>query len=185
MKSTVYAPGPKQLHASGHTAPSFSALADKAIEDIADEKNLGLVCGPLSTGGVNNQEYNLQIFNAAIRGLQMRQERLFVQIPYEHGLRILATAWHDIPGNDGYCTPILTEFYAKIFATGKIVRAFFIPGWQSSYGSRWERQEFTQAGREVNDISVDDIRVFLEAEGHVPEHVDMLMQRMHSVATIK
>ena len=55
-----------------------------------------------------------------------------------------------------------------------IVEGRFIPGWQSSHGATWERQSLPKHGSVVNDLSLEDIRRFMERV-HSREHVDMVM----------
>jgi hypothetical protein len=169
----MYAKGPRELQTSGVEAESFEALADIAVASLRGERNLVTVCGPISTGGTGNQMHNFEVFNAVIRGLERCGKKLFNQIPYEFGLRKLAYAW-EAEGNTGYCMPILTVFYARIFESGAIGESYFIPGWRSSFGARWEREKLARAGCAVHDLTHAEIRLFLRAE-YPPEHVGAVM----------
>lgn len=172
----MYAEGPREIQSHGIEAKSIEALADIALGNLYKQGMRGIVCGPITTGGTNHQIYNLEIFNATIRGLIRRGERIFDQMPYEFGLRRLANAWHDA-GNSGYYTPILTVFYTRLFASGLITPGWFIPGYSSSFGARFEREKLTAHGAVIVDLTREEIRQFMLAE-HPPEHVEKVLSLM-------
>lgn len=161
------------LQGNGVSADTFEELAEKAIATLDGKMGLCIVCGPITTGGTGNQTYNFQIFNAVIRGLERSGKQLFNQVPYEFGLRKLAHAW-EAAGNTGYCLPILTEFYAKLFESGAICEGYFIPGWESSFGARWEREKLTHLCYTIHDLTLAEIQTFLLAE-YPEEHVKKIM----------
>lgn len=169
----MYAIGPRELQTHGIDAESFDALAKMAVANLKDMQHLGMVCGPITTGGTGNQIHNFEIFNAAVLGLQGREKKIFNQVPYEFGLRRLAHKW-EAEGNTGYCTPILTVFYARVFESGAIDEGWFIPGWRSSFGARWEREKLAEQGCKIHDLTHADIRNFLQAE-YPPEHIAVIM----------
>ncbi len=148
-------------------------MADKAIANINGARDLGMVCGPITTGGTGNQTHNFEVFNATLRGLERRGKKLFNQVPYEFGLRRLAYKWED-EGNNGYCMPILTVFYARVFESGAVSEGYFIPGWRSSFGARWEREKLANENCAIHDLTHADIREFLQAE-YPSEHVGLIM----------
>jgi hypothetical protein len=169
----MYAPGPRELQTHGIEADSFEALAEIAAVKLRGQGPSGVVCGPITTGGTNNQIHNFEIFNATIRGLERVGENIFNQVPYEFGLRRLAHTWES-QGNSGYCMPILTVFYARLFETGSITRGWFIPGWRSSFGARWEREKLFAHKATVVDLTREEIRRFMEQE-YTSEHVGKVM----------
>lgn len=170
----MYAHGPRELQTSGIEADSFEALADIAIANLKGATGLGMVCGPITTGGTGHQILNLEVFNATLRGLERRGVKLFNQVPYEFGLRRLAHKWEAEESNDGYCMPILTVFYARVFESGAIAEGWFIPGYQSSFGACWEREKMAAQGLGIHDLTRVDIGEFLQAE-HPAEHVEEVM----------
>ncbi|MFI5260238.1 MAG: hypothetical protein ACHQU0_00355 [Candidatus Paceibacteria bacterium] len=176
MEKELYVLGP-ELHPNGVEDESFDGLADIAIRDLRFQGSSILVCGPITSGGTGHPMLNLEIFNATIDGLKSEGVNIFSQIPYEHGLRKLAYAW-EAEGNTGYCMPILEIFYERVFATRLIVEGRFIPRWQSSRGATWERQSLPKHGSGINDLSLQDIRRFMEM-AHPREHVDMVMELLH------
>ena len=156
----MYVHAPRELPGHGIDAESFEALAKIAVANLAEQRGLSMVCGPLSTGGTGNSQYNFEIFNAVVRALERRGCELFDQIPYEFGIRRLQHVWREA-GNVGYCMPILEVFYAQIFETGVIIEGWFIPGWNSSHGARWERKKFTERGCLIRDLTLEEIKTFL------------------------
>ncbi len=169
----MYADGPRELQSDGYEAPSFRELAQMAIARLETRNDLSIVCGPISTGGTGNQIYNFTVFNIAVRALEDRGFELFDQIPYEYGLRKLLHKWEH-EGNTGYCMPILEEFYAPIFDTGKIARGFFLPTWYTSFGTKWEHRKFVRTDRPRYYFRLSDIDRLLRAK-LTPEHADTIM----------
>jgi hypothetical protein len=169
----MYATGPRELQTEGIDADTFEALAEKAVTNLRGMQNLGMVCGPITTGGTGNQIHNFEVFNATVRGLERRGKKLFNQVPYEFGLRRLAYKW-EAEGNTGYCMPILTVFYARVFESKVVTEGWFIPGWHSSFGARWEREKLSNEGCMVHDLTHADIRSFLQSE-YPPDHAAVVM----------
>jgi hypothetical protein len=159
----TYVPGPRELQKHGIEATSFEALAEIALKNLGDQGPSGIVCGPISTGGTNNQIHNFEVFNATIRGLKRRGESIFSQVAYEFGLRRLAYEW-EAQGNTGYCMPILTVFYAHLFESGLITRGWFIPGWRSSLGACFEREKFALLEVIITDLTREEIGLFMREE---------------------
>ena len=172
----VYVEGPRELQSEGETAPSFIELADKAVDSLKARRQqcLSIVCGPITTGGTGNQVHNFEIFNAAIRGLERRGVGIFNQVPYEFGLRRLALEW-EARGNTGYCLPILEVFYARLFESGFITQGWFIPGWQSSFGARWEREKLSSRGCIIHDFTWGELKAFLDHD-YPARHVEHIMK---------
>lgn len=57
--------------------------------------------------------------------------------------------------------PILEEFYLPIFSSGRIKEAWFIPGWRTSTGARWEREKLTAFGVQTVDIYEHQLDMYL------------------------
>jgi hypothetical protein len=123
-----------------------------------------VVCGPISTGGTGNLETNLKIFDAAIEGRLKQGKAVFSQRPYENALFRLRQEWRDrnAKGSGDYYWAILTEFYRPLFEAGIITHAVFIPGWESSTGAVWEREEFSRLQVRVTELSQEEIESFLQ-----------------------
>ncbi len=169
----MYAPAPKELQSHGIEAESFEALSIIAIETLKKQGPSSIVCGPITTGGTGHPILNFEVFNATIEGLGNEGVYVFNQAPYEYGLRKLMFAWEEA-GNKGYCMPILTVFYASLFESGLIERGWFIPGWQSSHGARFERDKFQKLKIPITDLALVDIRRFMEKK-HSGDHVSHVL----------
>jgi hypothetical protein len=130
---------------------SFSSLSDKALEDLKDMGRAAIVCGPITTGGYDSVKDNIKVFETAINLLKSRGLKVFNQVPYEPLLWKLKDRWKKA-GNTGYCTPILTDFYLPLYRSGHIYKAYFLPGWESSFGAKWERKELKALGIEIIDF---------------------------------
>lgn len=157
MNEINYVQGPRWLQPDGITADSFSELAEIGIAHIGKlGDNVEIVCGPISTGGLGNSEKNFEVFIAAIRAFKALGHNLFDQSPFEYGLGKLRQKWEEEhPEHTGYCMPILTEFYGVLFETGLIRTAWFIPGWESSFGAKWEHNEMLQREIAIRYLAPD------------------------------
>jgi hypothetical protein len=176
VATNTYHIGPCLLK-GGYTAPSFIELAARAKQTLEGRRGYSIVCGPITSGGTGEERLNLDIIIASIRGLSRRGIPVFSQLPYEFGIRPLARAWKE-GGNDGYCWPILHEFFAPIFQTGAFSHAWFVPGWEGSTGSRWEREELGKLGCTLHDLTHDEVRTFLTMQDHDPDHIEHIMTRL-------
>ena len=149
-----YAVGPAWFQDDGYQANSFAALAEIGIIKLQElGANSEIVCGPISTGGFGNAKTNFKVFNAAITRLIAEGHKIFNQMPFEGGLGRLRLLWERERDNTGYCMPILTEFYGPLFETRLITLAHFIPGWESSFGAKWEHDELQKLGARIQYLS--------------------------------
>src|SRR3989344_9432065 len=69
---------------------------------------------------------------------------LFRQLPFQGVMIRLGTSWK----GQGYCMPLLTEFYQPVFESGYIKTVHFIPGWEKSFGAKWEHEQCGRLGIE-------------------------------------
>lgn len=118
----------------------------------AGSAGLGMVCGPISTGGLGSIPANLQRFALAIATLQESGRHIFSQMPYETALHRVRDA---TAGIGVYDMKLLEEFYLPLFESGHVARKFFIPGWQSSTGTTWERNYALRLGIQIIDLGED------------------------------
>ncbi len=118
-----------------------------------------IVCGPITTGGFGHPGYNTLLFNHAIELLLIEGRPMFNQIPYEFQLARLESEWKGVNGN-GYCHPILTEFYQPLFESRLFARAWFLPGWERSTGASSEHEYLTRMGCAINYLAHDWIYEF-------------------------
>ncbi len=109
---------------------------------------VGQVCGPISNGGVGSIAGNLRIFAQTIAQLQRQGRTIFDQLPFgEHARRITSTEY-----NGGAKHDLLEGFYAPLFESGNLQTLYFIAGWESSDGSRWEREQGSALGLTIVDL---------------------------------
>lgn len=134
---------------------SFEEAADLALEIIREMPAPRCqVCGPISTGGLGSIAANSVAFRFAVDLLRARGENPFDQMPFEGLFVRLVKEWQ-AAGGTGYCLPILEVFYRRVFESGLITKMIFLPGWESSFGARWERHHSWQAGLETFDLTDD------------------------------
>ena len=98
------------------------------------------VCGPVSTGGFDSVKLNFLILSEAVRHIREGGKYIFDQTPLEVQFVRLSEEWKGV-GNTSYCWPILEEVYRPLFESGHIGTLLFLPGWESSVGSCWERSQ--------------------------------------------
>lgn len=120
------------------------------------EPQLVMPSGPIGSGGVGDPRQNIDIFAATVEALHLRHAPVFSVIPFEKRFVKIIEAWKGA-GNAGYCMPILEVFYRAILKTGRIKAMCFIPNWQSSFGSCWERRECERLDIQCIDLPLDFI----------------------------
>jgi len=135
-------------------ADSFHELSQIALKDLRKIGKASMVCGPITTGGQGSVEENVRVFGLIITHLKQKGVTVFEQLPYEPALWVLKDQWEK-EGNEGYCMPLLTDFYGPVFKSGMIIDSYFLPDWESSFGAKWERNELTQLGIAVHDLETE------------------------------
>lgn len=137
-------------------AETFEDLAEIAINIIKEMSKSGLpiveICGPISTGGLGSLEKNLARFENAIEKAIKNGLQVFNQAPFEVAIKRLSDKY---PKTDGYCMSILDIFYRKVFESGYIKIALFLPDWQSSRGATWERKTVSDLGIEIREYPLE------------------------------
>lgn len=108
--------------------PIAMRIIDKMPDPIVQ------VCGPIGTGGLGNVTANLVAFNTNILFLQKKGLSVFDQMPFEEPIQKLKERLH----SGHYLSEILTDFYLPLFKSGRIKTLYFMKGWETSYGARWE-----------------------------------------------
>ncbi len=107
---------------------------------------VGIVCGPISSGGLGNIKDNLAIFKRTIQYIRSVGLSVFSQLPFEEALFEIKRSKPDDGGMQ-----LLNEFYLPLFQSGLIRTMYFMPGWRSSVGASWERER----GRELRIAILD------------------------------
>lgn len=147
------------------TADSFSELLAHAMPSLTSMgEAVGIVCGPISTGGRGTIEENLRAFGKIIDALQEHGLTIFDQRPYEDAIFALRTRWlnEDPTRQDAYCMPILDEFYHPLYTEGPVTLGWFMPDWQSSRGARWEHDLLLRKGADIRYLDPEWTEAVLE-----------------------
>ena len=105
---------------------------------------VGMVCGPISSGGKASVEENLSELSQAVEKLRQEGNNIFSQLSFEPAMaRIKRTA---------YCkgdVHLLEAFYLPLFEAGLIHKLYFLPSWETSDGASWEHAQAKRLGIEV------------------------------------
>ena len=125
-------------------------IAESVLKKL--NKPIIQVCGPISTGKFDVKT-NTKIFEATIKKLSDQGLTIFNQLPFQGAMDRMYKEW--IKTNSGYFMPILDDFYTPIFRLGYIQIFYFIPGWEYSFGARWEHDQFHKFGIEVKYLPDD------------------------------
>ncbi len=136
------------------SADSYSDLAHVALRILKrmERDEIGIVCGPITTGGLGRPELNLWNFNAAIETLLVSGYPIFNQMPFEVALARLERA-----AGNGYDERILTEFYGPVFESGHITHQYFMYNWRSSRGAQWEHDHAVKRGTTIVYLGSDHL----------------------------
>jgi len=97
------------------------------------------VCGPITSGGLGCREKNFAVFKSAVVHLRSARRLVFDQTPLEIILVPLWQEWSRSAPPGAYCWELLEEVYRPILESRMVTTLVFIPGWDQSLGSRWER----------------------------------------------
>ncbi|MFH1325321.1 MAG: hypothetical protein ABIH49_00940 [archaeon] len=129
-------------------ANSFAELRRIAMEHLQRmPQPIAQVCGPISTGGFGIEK-NLEIFEVTIRKLMSQGKTIFNQIPFETPMKELneRSPLNGMRVNQN----VLDDFYLDIFKSELIYKLYFVHGWETSYGARWERRKARELGMRIN-----------------------------------
>ena len=123
------------------TVGSYAELCEVAMRILARIKGpVGFVCGPISTGGTGSPKKNIVIFKRYIAKLCKEGKNIFNQMPFEK------TLWRLLKVLENPEDRLLQEFYLPLFKSGKLTTFYFIHGWETSYGARWEHKQAKRLG---------------------------------------
>lgn len=128
------------------TANSFAELSEIALRVLKRmPKPIGQVCGPISSGGLGSIEANLKRFDQTIEELINHGNKIFDQVPFEKYIfRLIETGRGTRDQNQ-----LLEQFYLPILESGLIDIMYFLPGWESSNGARWEHAQAKRLGIKI------------------------------------
>lgn len=154
---------PDWVRSKAIKAPTLKALTERALADlVAMGGDVALVCGPISSGGLGDVDRNLDVFNATIASLRRSDPAVFDTLPFEAGILDLRNAWEADPAHAGqsFATALMTEFYRPICEHSALTHAYFIPGWEASFGSTLQRGMLIALKRRIIDLPADWPRTF-------------------------
>jgi hypothetical protein len=125
------------------TATTYGAMKDIAFDILRRiPPPVAQVCGPISTGGCGSIEENLKAFGEAIADLVAHGKNVFDQRPFEEPMQRAKV----IDPTHGYDLRLLDDFYLPLFESGLVHELYFLPGWESSRGARWEHEQAQRLG---------------------------------------
>lgn len=123
-------------------AQNFADLWSVAKNILNKLDKIGLISGPISTGGTGNRHTNGEVFKKVIELMSQNKDsiKIFSQFPFEDKMATFYFKWRDENPDAEYCMPILDDFYKPLFESGKVCKVYFIHGFESSFGARWEHE---------------------------------------------
>lgn len=133
------------------------ALLGQLICEVAEKmpKPLFMISGPMTTGGLGSYSKNILLFQHAIDEASKEGVHVFNQTMLEEHLQRLVRNWRlDNPDSE-YCNHVLTDVYETLLASGYIQGVYFIPGWDTSRGARWEREAAERFNIAIHDYPDD------------------------------
>jgi hypothetical protein len=137
-------------------ATTYKELLNVALEILhVMPKPIVQVCGPISTGGLGSIEKNLEVLDKTIKKLESQGYNVFGQIPYEGKMQEIKESYSN---NIEAGHALLEEFYFPILKAGFIEKFFFIYGWESSAGARWEREQVKKLNISAQNLPEDFLR---------------------------
>ena len=108
-------------------------------------KDVAQLCGPISTGGLGETKANLELFAKILEKLKKQNVIFFNQLPLEDAIvRIRVNQ-----GEKYDPLELLENIYEPLFKTGKITTTYFIHGWETSLGTRWEHEQSKRRGMTI------------------------------------
>ena len=119
---------------------TYAEFSEIALQQIAGKRDLIEVCGPISTSGKGSIEENLKEFEILIGILKGLAFQVFDQTPYEKDLHRIKDTRARMGLFEKYDYALLEEFYRPIMESGIITTLLFLPGYETSTGSKWEER---------------------------------------------
>lgn len=104
------------------------------------------VCGPIAeTGGLHSIEANLNVFNNTIIQLQKTGLKIFDQMPFENKMQELKAKMN----REDFLRELNDDFYMPIFKSKIVSTFYFIPGWETSNGAKFEHEKAKEFGIKI------------------------------------
>lgn len=120
---------------------------------------VGMVIGPITTGGLGCVEKNMKVFAMHIAVLEREKKNIFNQLPFEPAIwrvrKLIAGENPTDLENEAVNAQLIQDIYFKLFESGKIAKLHRIHNWFSSFGARMEDEKAFQLGIEREDLGDD------------------------------
>lgn len=122
----------------------MQVIAKKVLDRIP--RPVAGVCGPIAeTGGLHSIEANLNVFNNTIIQLQKTGLRIFDQMPFENKMQELKAKMN----REDFLRELNDDFYMPIFKSKIVSTFYFIPGWETSNGAKFEHEKAKEFGIKI------------------------------------
>lgn len=132
----------KKIWSFGELGGIGGEVAYETRKRYGPQVKLGMVSGPISTGGLGSVAANIVAFEKTVSLLQVLNVPLFNQLPFEPHMWRIAEA----EGDDFDPKELLEGFYLPLLMSGCIGTLYFIHGWESSNGAQWEHGKTIELG---------------------------------------
>lgn len=130
---------------------TYKEAADVALSILARMNKGGKktvkICGPMSTGGLGRFDLNMARFELAVVRAQFQGRLVFNQLPFQSTIIRIS----NFKEGTSYDMEILDTFYRMIFESGLLHEVLFLGDWESSVGSRRERETAVQLGMNIEE----------------------------------
>jgi hypothetical protein len=103
--------------------------------------NVALLSGPMTSGGLENFEANMELFGHCIQLVRERGIVVFNQLPFQNGMIRILGAGKKLnykPGDTDYPQNIMDDFYWPLLQAGDVTHLMLLPTWVTSNGSTQE-----------------------------------------------
>ncbi len=139
-------------HKTLQTAQDLRTLVEVAITILkrmhATGQKIVQVCGPMTTGGLDNYEKNMVVFRNIISKAQTNSGYLvFNQDLFTEAIIRMTEARAD----KEYWMGLIDDFYGEIFRSGYFYGTLWIKGWEGSKGAVREREIAKECGMVMED----------------------------------
>ncbi len=113
----------------------YNELLQVALWYVQENKLDTMVLGPIFAHGSSEIANNIEKFEGVILKLEQEGVKVFSQIPFLDINLAQETKIHHFEDAKKFY-----EFYFPLFRSGLIKKAYFLPGWELSYGATSEHE---------------------------------------------
>ena len=137
-----------------NASKDFSEAVEIAIDILKRmPQPIAQVCGPITTGGKGSIKENTEVIENTVKKLSNQGITICNQTKFNTPIIRFRTEskLNNIDSN----ALVLEKFHKPILDSGLIKKFYFVHGWESSMGSRWERAQAKKLGIEIIDLPED------------------------------